>query len=66
MHMLNSKLPSPIVQEIGDWFRQVGNKIMGDAGALFTEEGVKFDTRLMEHADPAETILQIAKMKGTT
>ncbi len=59
-----SELPGSVIQEIGDWFRQMGNKIMSDAEALFTEEGVEVDTRLVEHADPAETILQIAKNEG--
>ena len=58
---LHYQVPSSVRTEITNWFLQAGRKIVWDAEALFKEEGVKVDARLVEYADPAETILRVAK-----
>ncbi|NIR87879.1 universal stress protein, partial [Candidatus Bathyarchaeota archaeon] len=55
------QIPSSVISEISNWFSQAGRKIVWDAEALFEEEGVKVDARVIEHEDPAETILRVAK-----
>lgn len=47
--------------EISSWFSHVGKKIVWEAEALFKEEGIEVDARFIEHEDPAETILRLAK-----
>lgn len=47
--------------EISSWFSQVGKKIVGEAEALFKEDGIEVDAKFMEHEDPAEAILRLAK-----
>jgi len=52
---------SPSVRtEITNWLLQTGKKIIWDAEALFKEEGIAVDARLVEYEDPAETILRVA------
>jgi nucleotide-binding universal stress UspA family protein len=58
---LRYKVPSSVRSEISSWFSQVGKKIVWEAEALFKEEGIEFNARVVEHADPAETILRLAK-----
>ncbi len=53
---------SPSVRtEITNWLLQTGNKIVWDAEALFKEEGVEVDARVIEYEDPAETVIRVAK-----
>ena len=56
-----SQVPTSVLAEIKDWFLQKGRKILWDAEALFKEEDVEVDTETVEHADPAETVLLVAK-----
>jgi nucleotide-binding universal stress UspA family protein len=58
---LRHKVPSSVRSEISSWFSQVGKKIVWEAEALFKEEGIEFNARVVEHADPAETILRLVK-----
>jgi nucleotide-binding universal stress UspA family protein len=54
-------LSERVSQEILNWYHQKGEKAIADAVALFKEEGVPVDKKLVEHADPATTILNEAK-----
>jgi nucleotide-binding universal stress UspA family protein len=54
-------LPDEISGEISEWYHQKGSEIVADAVALFNEEGIPVDQKLVEHADPAEAILKEAK-----
>ncbi|MFQ5836970.1 MAG: universal stress protein, partial [Candidatus Bathyarchaeia archaeon] len=58
---LHYQVPSSVLSEISNWFFQVGKKIVWDAQALFKEEGVEVDARVIEYEDPAETVLRLAK-----
>ena len=58
---LHYQVPSSIRTEITNWFLQTGKKIVWDAEALFKEEGLEVDARVVEYEDPAETVLQVAK-----
>ena len=55
------QVPPPVLTEIKDWFLQKGRKVLWDAEALFKEEGVEVDARIVEHADPAETVLLVSR-----
>ncbi len=54
--------PSPhaqaVAREITKWYHEKGEEIIANAVALFKEEGVPIDQKLVEHADPAETIIK--------
>jgi len=58
---LRYRLPSSVRTEITDWLLQTGRKIIWDAEALFKEEGLEVDARVVEYEDPAETVLRVAK-----
>jgi len=58
---LSYQVPASVLSEISNWFSQAGRKIVWDAEALFKEEGVEIDARVIEHEDPAETVLRAAK-----
>ena len=47
--------------EISNWFSEAGKKIVGEAEALFKEDGIEVDAKFMEHEDPAEAILRLIK-----
>lgn len=55
------QMPPSVRTEITNWLLQTGRKIIWDAEALFREEGVEVDARVVEYEDPAETILRVAK-----
>jgi nucleotide-binding universal stress UspA family protein len=56
---------SPSVRtEITNLLLQTGNKIVWDAEALFKEEGIEVDAKVIEYEDPAETVLRVAKDEG--
>ncbi len=55
------RVPSSVRSEITQWFLQTGKKIVWDAQALFKEEGIEVDARVINFADPAETILRVAQ-----
>jgi len=61
---LRYRVPPSVRTEITDWFLQTGKKIIWDAEALFKEEGVEVDARIIEYEDPAETVLRVAKDEG--
>jgi nucleotide-binding universal stress UspA family protein len=51
-----SDIPKAVLGEISEWFVTKGEEILKNAQALFNEEGVKIDARLL-HGDAAEKIL---------
>jgi len=53
-----------VSEEIINWVHQKGEKAVADAVALFKEENVPVDSKLVEYADPAETILNEAEKGG--
>jgi nucleotide-binding universal stress UspA family protein len=59
-----TSLQENVYREISEWYREHGEDVVGDALALFKEEGISADQKLIEHADPAETIIQEAE-KGS-
>lgn len=56
-------LPTKLREEIESSFAQKGRGVVSQARAVFDQEGIKTDTILEEFADPAETILQVAREK---
>ncbi len=58
---LRYRVPPSVRTEITDWLFQTGKKIVWDAEALFKEEGIEVDSRLVEYEDPAETVLRVIK-----
>jgi nucleotide-binding universal stress UspA family protein len=58
---LRYRVPPSVRTEITNWLLQTGNKIVSDAEALFREEGIDIDARVIEHEDPAEALLRVAK-----
>jgi len=58
---LHYRVPSSVRTEITNWLLQAGRKIVWDAEALFKEEGIDVDARVVEYEDPAETVLRVAK-----
>ena len=61
---LRYQVPPSVRTEITNWLFQTGKKIVWDAEALFKEEGIEVDARVVEYEDPAETVLQVAKDEG--
>ena len=55
-----SSLPNEVLNEIADWYHQKGEEAIDNAVALFKEEGVSVDHKIVEHASPADTILNVA------
>ena len=58
---LDYQEPSPVRTEITNSFLQAGRKIIWEAEALYKEEGIEVDARIVEYEYPAETILRVAK-----
>ncbi|MFW6117045.1 MAG: universal stress protein [Thermoproteota archaeon] len=59
--IIDYEIPSSVVSEITGWFLEKGEAILSNAEALFREEGLEVDSRLIRYEDPAETILRVAK-----
>jgi nucleotide-binding universal stress UspA family protein len=57
----STTLPESISNEIDDWYHQKGEKAIKEATSLFKEEGIPVDQKLIEHAEPAETIIKESK-----
>jgi nucleotide-binding universal stress UspA family protein len=57
----SSSLAAEVAREITELYHQKGDEAIGDAVAVFKEEGVPVDQKLVEHADPAETIMKVAQ-----
>jgi nucleotide-binding universal stress UspA family protein len=55
------RVPKSIAQEITNWHHQKGEEVIGNAIVMFKQEGIKIEPRVVEHADPAKTILKEAK-----
>jgi nucleotide-binding universal stress UspA family protein len=56
----SSSLPNEVLDEVADWYHQKGEEAIENAVALFKEEGVSADHKIVEHASPADTILNVA------
>ena len=56
-----SSLSESVASEITNWYHQKGLKAVADAVALFKEEGIPVDQELVQHVDPAETIIKEAQ-----
>jgi nucleotide-binding universal stress UspA family protein len=58
-------LPSPraqaLIRDITNWYHEKGDEIIAKAVALFKEEGIPVEQKIVEHADPAETIIKEAE-----
>ncbi|MGA3192844.1 MAG: universal stress protein [Candidatus Bathyarchaeia archaeon] len=50
-----------VAKEIMISYRQRGTDVIEEAAALFKEEGIPVDQKLLEHADPAESIIREAE-----
>jgi len=53
-----SAAPEAVVNEITEWYRQRAEEIIAESVNLFKEEGVQVDQKIVEHADPAEAIIE--------
>jgi len=58
---LDYNMPPSVLTEVTNWFSQAGKKILWEAEALFKEEGIEVDTRIVAYGDPADTILRLAE-----
>jgi nucleotide-binding universal stress UspA family protein len=58
------QLPPLILKEIRNWYLKAGKKIIRTAEELFKEENIHVDSRVIEHEDPAEIILELVKKWG--
>lgn len=56
-------IPGNLREELESSYVQKGSLVVQQAKALFDQEGMKAETILEEFADPAETIVQVAKEK---
>lgn len=54
-------LPSSLEKEILGQIEQRGEQIVNDALALFKEEGVTADAKMLSRSDPADSILNLSK-----
>lgn len=52
-------IPQTVVKEVSDWFVRKGEEILDNARALFSEEGLTVEARLVR-GDPAENIINLA------
>lgn len=50
-----------IVNELTSWYHQKGAEIVANAVAFFKEKGVPVEEELLQHTDPAETIIKEAE-----
>jgi len=55
-------LPEEVVNEITNWYIEQGKRIIASAAALFKEEGITVNQKLVERGDPADTIINEAEM----
>jgi nucleotide-binding universal stress UspA family protein len=55
------QLPRSMEDEILGHIEQEAQKIINDAQALFLEEGVTVDTKMIRRRDPADTILELSE-----
>jgi len=53
-------IPEVTLNEISNWYLQRGKEIIFEAEALFKEKGIPIEPKLIEYADPAETVIEEA------
>jgi nucleotide-binding universal stress UspA family protein len=54
-----ANIPHAVIKEISEWFVKKGEEILNNAQALFGEEGLTVDARIL-HGDSAENIISLA------
>ena len=54
-----SDIPKSVLAEVSEWLVSKGEEIIRNSQALFREEGVEVDAKLLE-GDPAESIIRLA------
>lgn len=54
-------IPEATLSEITNWYLQRGKEIIAEAQALFKERGIAVKQKLVEYADPAETVIREAE-----
>jgi nucleotide-binding universal stress UspA family protein len=54
-------IPEVTLAEISNWYIQRGNEIIDGAQALFKEKGIPVEQKLVEYADPSETVIEEAQ-----
>jgi nucleotide-binding universal stress UspA family protein len=58
---MENRFPKEVVSEVTQWYFDRGKKIVSDAVALFKEEGISVEEKLLEGANPAEIIVSEAE-----
>lgn len=54
-------LSEKVARKVADWYHQKGAEAIADAEAVFKEEGIRVDKKIVEHVDPAEAIIKQAQ-----
>lgn len=54
-------LPGGVSSDIDNWFQKTGERIISEAAAVFREEDIAAESKLVESADPAEAIINEAE-----
>ena len=49
------------LSEINNWYHQKGDEVIREAKSLFKEHGISVDGEIIEHQDPADTIISKAE-----
>ena len=58
---LEHNIPHSIIKEILNLTEQEANKIVNDARALFNQEGITVETKILRGIDPADIIIEFSK-----
>jgi nucleotide-binding universal stress UspA family protein len=56
-----SRTMQAFVKDVTDWYHQEGKQSISEAVSLFKQKGIAVNQKLVEHTDPAETILEEAE-----
>jgi nucleotide-binding universal stress UspA family protein len=57
----NVAVPDSVADEIKSSLEQEGNRTVNDAGALFSEEKIPFETEILREYDAADSVLEYSK-----
>jgi nucleotide-binding universal stress UspA family protein len=57
----NVAVPDDVADEIKSSLEQEGNRTVNDAGALFSEEKIPFETEILRKDDAADSVLEYSK-----
>jgi len=58
---LEEGIPESVIKEILDSTEQEASKVVNDAQALFNEEGISVDSKILRGIDPADSIIEFSK-----